>query len=141
MRFDLMNKITPARGISPAAAVTDNTAIVSEIFDTRGFHAIMFLILLGALADTDATFTVLMEEGDQADLSDAVAVADSDLNGSEELAGFTFEHDDGLRKLGYIGSKRYVRVTITPAGNTGNAFVAGSWIAMADDNPPANPPE
>ena len=29
--------------------------------------------------------------------------------------------DDEVRKIGYIGDKRYVRLTITPAANTGNA--------------------
>lgn len=140
MLYDLMNDVDVKRGISPAAATTDNTAWVSEILDTRSYSAVAFLILIGALADSDATFTVLFEEGDDASLSDNSAVADADLIGTEALAGFQFDDDNECRKIGYVGSKRYVRVTITPAGNTGNAFCAGCWIGTPLDKPAANPP-
>lgn len=140
-KFDLHNNIDVKRGISPAAAVTDNTAFVSQILDTRGYGAVEFLILTGALADTDATFTVLVEDGDAANLSDAAAVVDAELLGLESQAAFTFANDDVVRKIGYIGNKRYVRVTITPANNTGNAFVAGVWVLGEPTiRPTANPP-
>jgi len=140
-KFDLHNHIAPKRGVSPAAAVTDNTAIVSQIVDTRGFGSVEYLILTGSLADADATFTTLVEEGDAANLSDASAVADADLLGLETQASFTFADDDKVFKIGYIGNKRYVRVTVTPANNTGNAFIAGAWLLghpvyEPTDNPP-----
>lgn len=125
---DLHHNIHAARGISPAAAVTDNTAFVSQIVDTKGYDSVEFLILTGSLADADATFTVLVEDGDAANLSDAAAVADKFLLGTEALASFTFAEDDKVRKIGYVGDKRYVRVTVTPANNTGNAFIAGAWL-------------
>ena len=141
-KFDLHNHINLKRGISPAAAGTDNTAFVSQIVDTRGYGSVEFAILTGSLADADATFTVLVEDGDQANLSDAAAVADVELLGTEALASFTFSDDDKVFKIGYVGNKRYVRVTITPANNTGNAFVAGVWILgkpviFPTPNPPA----
>lgn len=121
--MDLYNDIGIVRGISPVV-VTDNTAQVSEIIDTQGYGSVTFGILTGTLADADATFTVLLEEGDNSALSDAAAVADSDLVGTEAGASFTFAADNATRKLGYTGSKRYVRLTITPAGNSGNAPLA-----------------
>ncbi len=141
MKFDLMNGLDPKRALSPAAAVTNNTAQVTQILDMQGAHAAMLLILIGALADADATFTVLIEHGSESDLSDAAAVPDSELNGTEALAGFQFDDDDEIRKIGYTGSKRYVRATITPANNTGNAFLAAVWVrGMLEDAPAANPP-
>lgn len=127
---DLHNNIKTSRGISPAAATTDNTAWVSQIVDTANFDATEFLILIGALDDADATFTTLVEEGDQSDLSDNSAVADADLLGDEGAGNgsFTFDEDNKVIKIGYRGSKRYARVTITPAANTGNAFVCGCWV-------------
>jgi hypothetical protein len=121
---DMLNSINPVRAISPAAAVTDNTAFVSQIIDTKDYESLTFVILTGSLADADATFTALVEHGDNAALSDAAAVDDKELVGTEALASFTFTHDDATRKIGYVGSKRYVRLTVTPAANTGNAFVA-----------------
>ncbi len=114
--------------ISPAAATTDNTAWVSEILDTANFFANELVLATGSLADVDATFAVLLEEGNVSTLSDAAAVADADMLGTEALAGFTFADDNETRKLGYVGSKRYLRTTITPLNNTGNAFVAAVWI-------------
>lgn len=128
---DLANSIHPVRAISPAAAVADNTAFVSQIIDLAGFSSLVFLIILGALADADATFTVLVEHGDAANLSDAAAVPDAQLTGTEAAAGFTFADDNETRKIGYVGSKRYVRLTITPANNTGNVFL--SAVALLAD--------
>jgi hypothetical protein len=138
---DLMNSIAPKRAISPAVAVTDNTAIVSQIIDVLGYGSLTFLILTGALADADATFTVLVEHGNAANLSDAAAVPDVDLLGTEALASFTFADDDKVFKIGYVGIKRYVRLTVTPAGNSGNAFVSAvALLGHPAMFPTANPP-
>lgn len=138
MRADLHNNIKASRGISPAAAVTDNTAFVSQILDTAGFDSAEFVGQLGAVADADVTFTVLVEHGDAANLSDAAAVADEHLLGTEAgtvTAGAAvsgaapgFADDNKTFKIGYVGPKRYVRVTITPANNSGNIFLAGIWL-------------
>jgi hypothetical protein len=138
---DMLNSINPVRAISPAAAVTDTTAFVSQIIDVKGYDALTFVILTGSLADADATFTVLVEHGDNSALSDAAAVDDKELVGTEALASFTFAHDDATRKVGYVGNKRYVRLTVTPAANTGNAFIAATAIlGHPAQQPTANPP-
>ncbi len=125
---DYGNHIEVRRAISPAAAVTDNTPFVSQVIDLAGFEKLVFAILLGSLADADATFTVLVEHGDAADLSDGEAARDAALTGTEASASFTFADDNKVRKIGYVGSKRYVRLTVTPANNTGNAFIAAVAI-------------
>ena len=136
---DLMNSIAPKRAISPAAAVADNTPIVSQIIDVLGYGSLTFLILTGALAD--ATFTVLVEHGNAANLSDAAAVPDADLLGTEALASFTFADDDKVFKIGYVGIKRYVRLTVTLANNAGNAFVSAvALLGHPAMFPTANPP-
>lgn len=138
---DLANHLHFKRAISPAAAVADNTPFVSQIIDRLGYEKLVFAILIGALADADATFAVLVEHGDAANLSDAAAVPDAQLTGSEILAGFNFGDDDETRKIGYVGPKRYVRLTITPANNAGNAFVAAVAILAAGRyGPTPNPP-
>ena len=137
---DLFNNINLKRAISPAAAVTDNTAFVSQIIDMQGNAACVFAILTGSLADADATFTALLEESAESDLSGSNAVADEDLLGTEALAGFAFGDDDKCFKLGYKGIKRYVRLTVTPANNTGNAFVAAVALLWPQLGAAANPP-
>lgn len=137
---DLHNNIAPKRVISPVS-VADNTAQVGQIIDRQGFRALEYVILTGSLSDADATFTVLLEEGDASNLSDAAAVADADLLGTEALASFTFAADDKVFKLGYKGNKRYTRLTITPAANASAALLAA--VAILGDPqlaPTANPP-
>jgi hypothetical protein len=125
---DLANTIAVRRAISPVAATTDNTPYVSQVIDTSGFEGFMFAINAGSLADADATFTTLIEHGDAANLSDAAAVADAQLTGTEAGASLTFADDNAVKKIGYVGSKRYVRLTVTPANNTGNVFLSAVAI-------------
>lgn len=125
---DLASNLKLSRGISPAAAVTDNTAFVSEIIDLQDAGAAVFAWQAGSIADADVGFTVLVEHGNQANLSDAAAVPDDQLIGTEAAAAPTFSSDNAVGKIGYVGNKRYARVTITPANNSGNIFLAGLWI-------------
>ena len=139
MRY-FFNSMNPIRVISPVS-VADNTAEVGQIIDRQGFDGLTYVIATGSLADVDATFTVLLEEGNDSGLSDAAAVADADLLGTEALASFTFTHDDETRKLGYVGDKRYTRLTITPAANASAALFSAvailGWPTVAAT---ANPP-
>jgi len=125
--MDLHNSIKSSRAISPVS-VADNTAAVSQILDTANFNAHELLIATGSIADADATFAVLIEEGDNSALSDAAAVADADLLGTESAASFQFDDDNETRKIGYIGAKRYIRATITPTGNASAALISAVWL-------------
>lgn len=124
---DLYNNLAIRRAISPVS-VADNTAQVSQIIDRQGFDSLVFGIAIGSVADADATFTVLVEDGNDSGLSDAAAVADSELNGTEAAAGFQFDSDNQTRKIGYNGIKRYVRLTITPANNASAALLSAVAI-------------
>jgi hypothetical protein len=138
---DLANSLHVKRAISPGAAITDTTAFVGQIVDRLGYEQLMYAISYGSLADVDATFTALLEHGDASNLSDAAAVPDSQLTGTEALAGATFANDDTVRKLGYVGPKRYSRLTITPVANTGNVFVSAVAILSGSRYAPTpNPP-
>lgn len=136
---DIMNGLDLKRAISPQAARTDNTAIVSSVADLKGYDGAMLAINIGANTDANATFAVLIEDSD--DNVSYSAVADEYLNGTEALAGFDFDDDNELRKIGYNGIKRYLRATITPSGNdAGNIFVSAEWVLRPLRTPAANPP-
>lgn len=138
---DLFNHINPLRGISPQVAVGDNTPFVSQIIDMKGYQSLTWLIATGSLADADATFAVLMEDGDASNLSDNAPVSDDLMLGTEALAGFTFAADNATRKLAYVGHKRYVRLTITPANNGGDAYIAAiAVLGHPALTPTLNPP-
>lgn len=137
---DQATRLHILRAISPVS-VADNTAQVSQIIDRQGYDALTFALATGSLADADATFTVLVQHGDAANLSDATDVVDDDLIGTEALAGFVFSDDDKTRKIGYIGSKRYVRLTITPAANASAAVLCAiAILGLPSLAPTPNPP-
>lgn len=137
---DLFNHINPIPAIG-CTRVADNTTLVSAIIDTLGYGSLTFVILTGTLADADATFAALVEDGDDSSLTDAAAVADTQLIGTEALAGFTYAADNKTRKIGYAGFKRYVRLTITPSGNSGNADIGAiAILGHPHSMPTANPP-
>ena len=137
---DLTNLIDLKRVISPVS-VADTTAQVGQIIDRRGFDSLTYVIATGSIADADATFTVLLEEGDVSNMSDAAAVADADLIGTEALAGFQFDDDNECRKLGYKGAKRYTRLTITPVANASAALLSAVAVLSSPQlAPTANPP-
>ena len=137
---DLHNNLDIRRVISPVS-VSDTTAQVGQWIDRVGYGSLELAILIGSVADADATFTVLVEDADASDKSDSASVADASLLGTETLAGFQFDDDDKVRKIGYRGSRRYVRLTVTPVGNASAAVIAA--CAMLGDPlsaPTANPP-
>lgn len=138
---DLHNNIHVARAISPVS-VSDTTAQVSQIIDRQGYQSLEFLIAIGSVADADATFVVLVEDGDDSDLvDDGAAVTDANLLGTEVLAGFQYDDDNEVRKIGYIGDKRYVRLTITPVNNASAAVIAAvAVLGHPNYTPTINPP-
>lgn len=138
---DQFNCLALKRGISPAVVTNANTAFVSQILDTQGLSSATFALLTGSLSDANATFTVLAEEGDNSALSDNTAIADANLLGTELLATPLFSDDNKVFKLGVMDTKRYIRVTVTPAGNdAGDVYLAGVWITEPLIEPAPNPP-
>ncbi len=137
---DLSSNIHVARAISPVSEA-GTTALVSQVIDRRGYDSLTFVIATGSIADADATFTVLVEDGSASDLTGGAAVADAELIGTEVLAGFQFDDDNEVRKIGYIGNQRYVRLTVTPVANASAALISavailGHPTISPTDNPP-----
>jgi hypothetical protein len=126
---DLSQNIKVIRLITPQTQTNVDTAIVSAIIDRAGFDSLTLAIVLGTLTDAGVTSVVLVEDGDASNLSDAAAVDDKYLIGTEVLAAFTQADDLKVSKIGYKGPKRYVRVTVTPTGNAaGDIPIAGVAI-------------
>ena len=135
---DLANNINLRPAFTPAAAVVDNTVQTSGILDRAGYESVMLALVTGVESDTDATFTVAMNESDDPAMAGATPVDPSNLTGTTALASFDFSADNAARKIGYVGYKRYVQATITPANNTGNLFVAGMWVLAGARNLPTS---
>src|SRR5258708_3112479 len=83
--------------------------------DASCFESVPLVFARGALTDANGPFALPLDPGDDPALADTSAPAAQDLVGTLALASFTFADDGESRKIGYVGSKRYVRATITPA--------------------------
>jgi hypothetical protein len=103
--------------------------LVGTVIDRLGFNSLVYAIIAGTLSDVDAVYGVLLEESDVVD-DDFTAVADADMHGTEAAAGFNYADDGETRKLGYRGTKRFTRLTITPTttAQSGNSPIAAVAI-------------
>ncbi len=127
-----MNTVQLKRLISPFRQTNADTAVVSQIIDLQGAHQCGIVIQTGALTDADATFAVLLEESDASNMSGAATVGAASMSSgiapATQLA-FTFGNDDTFKYDSYVGTKRYLRLTITPSGNgAGNLDVSAFAI-------------
>lgn len=132
MRTDLHNQLEARVSTGVIRQTNSSTAVVGSIIDTQGFNGVEFFILTGALTDSNATFAVTMDEGNVSNLSDASAVAAADLVGSYADASFTFANDNAVKKIGYKGIKRYVRLTVTPTANDAGNLDMGVLAVLGD---------
>jgi uncharacterized protein (DUF1684 family) len=111
---DLHNKCRVADAFA-AATITTGTED-GIIVDTANFEACEFVLQSGTI--TDGTFTVTLVEGD---------------------ATFLVTDDDTVKRTGYIGKKRYVRLKIVAAGaSSGGPFAAMAILAFGAHQPVAN---
>lgn len=122
-KYDLHNNILQ-KVARNTAAISSTTTTAGNIIDTQGFESLEFLLHTGAW--TDGTFTPLVEHGDAANLSDAAAVDDDDLLGTE--AGAALAAANSSSRIGYRGSKRYVRLSVVSSGVTSGATVGATAI-------------
>lgn len=127
--YDIHNKLSFLRGVSPVTQTNSDAAFVSQIISMANLMSLTWVIALGTLSDAGFTTVVLLEESDASDMTGAVAVADADMlpsgTGQEAAAAFTEASDDLIRLLSYVGTKAFIRLTITPTGNAaGNIPIA-----------------
>lgn len=121
---DLKNTIVSSKVIR-GATMSSNTTSVSGIIDMQAFVAAE--LVLRSDAWTDGTFTMTVEVGDNAALSDAVAYV-PDAAELDSLAGVVSAADQRAH-MGITSDKRYIRVTITSTNVSSGAYVGVDLIS------------
>lgn len=107
------------------AAITSNTTTVGNIIDVRDAGRVNFSMFSGAR--TDGSYVILLEESDASDLSGSNAVADGDMLGQDPdsatapEAQATITAANKIKKIGYVGTKAYVRPSIVSTSVTTGA--------------------
>jgi len=117
---DLHHSIKAVVALAPQS-ITSDTTTAGVIVDTLGFEGVEFVIATGAIAD--ANLVPLIEEDTVVGFGTATAVADADLIGTEAGATLDQDNDSDTAKIGYIGSKRFVRLSLVSTSTTGANLV------------------
>lgn len=134
IRKEIHHDIVPAIGKTVAAITTDTTT-AGAIIDTQGYGAVEFILIMGSR--TDGTYTPLIEEGDDSGLSDAAAVADANLFGTEAAAALSASNT--VKSIGYrVGKYRYVRLSIVSTSVTSGATLGAVAIKTNADQLPTS---
>lgn len=111
---DLRNSTGASASIRPQVA---SAAVQGVTVDLRGTNSAFFLVDTGAIAGA-GDFAFAPEESDNA--SDWTAIAAGDLTDAPPATLVA----DSTYRVGYAGTKRYVRSAITKAGGTSIAIAA-----------------
>ena len=118
-QFDMRNNAEYGLGLS--ATLSGTTPAAGDWIDMQGWEALTFTVSTGTVTDagTASGFAFEVQESDTTAAADATAVADADLVGLESALTVTADTDDNklIGSIGYVGSKRYVRIVAT--GTTG----------------------
>ena len=110
MEYDLKHHVKPVAAL-PAGDFT--SASNGEIIDTVGYQSLTFLVSIGTVTSASQ---LKIEHGDDSGLSDAAAVDDSHI--LDELPAIATSDANGTKWFGYIGKKRYVRVSFVSGNAT-----------------------
>lgn len=130
-KYDLISHIDLKEALA-SQIINTNTTTQGVIIDTKGYESWTLFLHSGTI--TDGVYTPLIEHGDDAALSDAAAVADADLlpsgTGQEAAIAFVAADDNAIKKIGYTGVKRYIRLSVvstdvTSGGTIGAKVVLG----------------
>lgn len=130
--IDLHNQVTPAVAFKTEAIASDTTT-AGEIIDMDGYYSLEFILQSGTL--TTGTYTPVIQHGDDSGLSDVATVGTDFLLGTIADATYAVTDDDTVKRIGYVGKKRYVRLSITSASSA-----AGTMSAVAINSDPRRAP-
>lgn len=110
MEYDLKHHVKPviALKIADYSGATDG-----QIIDTVGYESLTFVVATGTVTSASV---IKIEHGEKDDLSDATAVDAEHL--LDALPSIADTDDDVTKWFGYIGKKRYVRVSFVSGSAT-----------------------
>lgn len=124
------------RALAPTA-IGDDGNTDGDIIDTARFPGGL-TFFAGATAYTDGSYTLTAMHGDQANLSDAVAVTTEHIVGqTAPTAIAAASGTNRYKKLSLIATKRYVRPRVVAASTTTGATIQ-VLVAQGPDIVPEN---
>lgn len=133
---DIHNNVKVVNVVTPAAVGTTGIAggKLSAAIDRKGYGSIEFVFHSGASASAADTITPLVYEAD-ATGDTFTSVANADLLGTE--AALTLSAAGQIGKIGYKGTKRYVKLRLYGTG-TATAIVAATAVLSTPEAAPVS---
>ena len=130
---DLDSHLVVVEGINPIVMTVAVGAKDTGSQDLQGYEGAVIAIHVGAKHASDTLsatnkITCLLEHADDDGTGAAgtyAAVAAADVRGVTPASGVVYTIDDAAKcalatQLGYVGGKRFVKLTLTPAGTIAN---------------------
>jgi hypothetical protein len=122
-----------------------NGTVSGKVIDRKGYAGVEFIASYGAVTTTGSVVTLVVKEGDAT--GSMTSVADANLLGTETLASLpaatprtSGTSQNVTKRVGYVGTKRYVTVDAVKSGVTSVGCVAVSAVLFGPANAPvANP--
>ncbi|MBB2485411.1 hypothetical protein H5407_09245 [Mitsuaria sp. WAJ17] len=117
--IDLKNQLDVVQSLAPAAR---NASANGTGVDTVNYNGVMAVAECGAL--TDGTHTPVLQESDDNSVFSPVAAG-------QLVGAFAPLATNTVQRVGYAGTKRYLRLALTVAGATTGAVTSGVIVGGA----------
>lgn len=118
MRNDIKNHLSPSQSLRPAARIASADGLG---VDLANFDAAVVVIDVGTWTDGTHTFEVQ----DSPDDTTYTAVAAANLDGAEPVVDGATD-DEQIYEIGYHGTEKFIRVSVTVASATTGAVYAAT---------------
>lgn len=122
---DIDKQVKAVVAHAPAAALTATTT--SAAVDLAGYRNAMAIVNVGVV--TDGTWDVTLTESDTSD-GTFTTVAAGDLSGA--FVTVTSAADAVVQEVGYLGSKRFLKVVITETEASTSGGFFSSMLLLAN---------
>ncbi len=138
---DLYNHIEFVQAIKPVL-VLDDTVPAAATVDLAGFNSAVIELSVGLKSADAGTITLKAEHSDATSFA---AVAAADMQGVTPAEGVIYtidaDSDDStsrIVKFGYVGGKRYLKLTIAEVGGNASGVILGVTVVKGHglDVPP-----
>lgn len=119
----------------PFAAYATNVVTTGGAVDLLWWRSAVVQVLTGTI--TDGTYTVEVQHSD-ASGSGFTAVDTSELQGPEPA--IVAANDNAVFEIGYLGSKRYLKVVVTATGTTSGGVLGACVLVGSPRRAPITRP-
>jgi hypothetical protein len=132
---DLHNNIEVKQALETIVVNNDSEG-TGDVVDLAGYEAAELIVDVGESGDTlsgSVYFDLILKEGDASDGSGMTAVAEADVLGDWATGGIfatvdAAAEDGAVFHVGYIGSKRYIRLYVDVTGTHTNGTPIGAVV-------------